>query len=315
MKRVTGVHFGRSCKAVGALQTHTHTACCSACVHKAGVLMLTQHDGCSSGPGLLEARTAEVASALNSLEQRSSDRQAATRCVCVCVRVCVQALGTACRLQRERLKQRWRWPQRMRAHTHPATCTCTRAHAATQASHRGLAVLAAGWVAVQGGCCCGAPGLARGGPGGRGCGCRQGPGGTRRRHQHRCARSGRDAGVARPAALLSTHSQGPAPKHTQAHARHTAPTAPVLAGLSRVSAAVSCGAAAVEARERELRAEVNAALGKMRAYARDMEVRTRACVHARVCAREHASTERVWTPLAACCPVCASAACARVRAC
>ena len=47
----------------------------------------------------------------------------------------------------------------------------------------------------------------------------------------------------------------------------------VAAGLVKVASAVSAGYSSVEAREVELRTEVNAALAKMRAYARDMEVR------------------------------------------
>jgi hypothetical protein len=45
------------------------------------------------------------------------------------------------------------------------------------------------------------------------------------------------------------------------------------AGLSQLSSAVAAGRLAVEGREAELREEINAALRKMRAYARDMEVR------------------------------------------
>lgn len=45
------------------------------------------------------------------------------------------------------------------------------------------------------------------------------------------------------------------------------------AGLSQLSSAVATGRLAVEGREAELREEINAALRKMRAYARDMEVR------------------------------------------
>lgn len=41
-----------------------------------------------------------------------------------------------------------------------------------------------------------------------------------------------------------------------------------------MSAAVTAGRLAVEGREVELREEINTALKKMRAYARDMEVRT-----------------------------------------
>jgi hypothetical protein len=41
----------------------------------------------------------------------------------------------------------------------------------------------------------------------------------------------------------------------------------------KVASAVSAGYSSVEAREAELRTEINTALGKMRAYARDMEVR------------------------------------------
>lgn len=47
----------------------------------------------------------------------------------------------------------------------------------------------------------------------------------------------------------------------------------VVAGLVKVASAVSAGYSSVEAREVELRTEINAALAKMRAYARDMEVR------------------------------------------
>lgn len=43
-------------------------------------------------------------------------------------------------------------------------------------------------------------------------------------------------------------------------------------GLSQLSAAVAAGRLAVEGREVELREEINGALRKMRAYARDMEV-------------------------------------------
>jgi hypothetical protein len=44
-------------------------------------------------------------------------------------------------------------------------------------------------------------------------------------------------------------------------------------GLTRVAGAVSAGYSSVEMREGELRSEINAALSKVRAYARDMEVR------------------------------------------
>jgi hypothetical protein len=49
------------------------------------------------------------------------------------------------------------------------------------------------------------------------------------------------------------------------------------AGLSQLSSAVAAGRLAVEGREAELREEINAALRKMRAYARDMEVSWRSC--------------------------------------
>jgi hypothetical protein len=49
------------------------------------------------------------------------------------------------------------------------------------------------------------------------------------------------------------------------------------AGLSQLSSAVAAGRLAVEGREAELREEINAALRKMRAYARDMEVRWGCC--------------------------------------
>lgn len=45
-----------------------------------------------------------------------------------------------------------------------------------------------------------------------------------------------------------------------------------LTGLTRVALAVSAGHSSVEMREGELRSEINAALSKIRAYARDMEV-------------------------------------------
>lgn len=50
-------------------------------------------------------------------------------------------------------------------------------------------------------------------------------------------------------------------------------TCACCAGLVKVASAVSAGYSSVEAREAELRTEINAALAKMRAYARDMEVR------------------------------------------
>jgi len=53
----------------------------------------------------------------------------------------------------------------------------------------------------------------------------------------------------------------------------TVPCGVVLPGLSKVASAVTAAHATVEAREGDLRSEINAALAKMRAYARDMEVR------------------------------------------
>jgi hypothetical protein len=47
----------------------------------------------------------------------------------------------------------------------------------------------------------------------------------------------------------------------------------LLTEVTKVASAVSAGYSSVEAREGELRTEINAALAKMRAYARDMEVR------------------------------------------
>lgn len=69
------------------------------------------------------------------------------------------------------------------------------------------------------------------------------------------------------------------PHHTLAVLCHSA------SGLSEVSAAVAAGRLAVEGREAELRNEINAALRKMRAYARDMEVRGAnfAGLHTRPC--------------------------------
>lgn len=60
--------------------------------------------------------------------------------------------------------------------------------------------------------------------------------------------------------------------HETLYTRIDVPCDAPAAGLSQLSSAVAAGRLAVEGREAELREEINAALRKMRAYARDMEV-------------------------------------------